>query len=794
MLDLVTSTIEPQTWDSAGGPGSIDFFPYTLDFVVAQTREVHQQLEAFFDRLRRLPWVFHDQPGIRPARVPSVGSLPEDLDFDTLIDLITSTIAPQAWDTVGGPGSIEADVPHVALVLSQTQGVHDEISRLLTLLRRSRYEAVRGGRPWEVSGGDAASGPAAAETPLGDPSEPTRLADFPEPRPAELQALQVRRDPVAGSWTWRRTPLWHGLLVGRADDRGLLVGRAGSETEETITVRRAGYQREFVLPRATVCTDGDAASIAWPGLKLVEYGDYGELLRRALDVQLPWLPHRSNQELARLFDVQVIPADADEGREAKDATVLRFVPAGLAPGEDTCLRIAYSRVDGLPVFWESYLAGKVTGRIHFAERISGETPGWRKAVLQDANGRELVRWELTASDSEPPDLTGGWEDYLHLDRRARTPFLDTQFATALDAIRQFDWARAEELLGRLPGPSARHPLARLLQAWCLENGPRRPSEERVYWRLVDVAQSGTPDLLRLVTPENFPSLTGQERYSILCLQPEDSRSAEDYDRLARAAIAAEKLPDALAHVESALARGSGAGQEDRQRLRVELLLRLGRNRQAVAAADQWAALRHPGPDSLAAMAELVAGFAETDTADKFFGQAMSAAREDALLRYRLLRRWAAVQSGTARCRTLVEAALLQPAGSEQRRECCDALRRELTTAAHAETAAQLAERAAADSALAAELRVCQAELTRDAALAAELVWTLHRAGQLGAGRLAWACRVWNDASQSQRVIDVCEAELRAGHALPPDAIDELAQAYRAADRHQDARRAASGRS
>jgi hypothetical protein len=77
MLDLVTSTIEPQTWDSAGGPGSIDFFPYTLDFVVAQTREVHQQLEAFFDRLRRLPWVFHDQPGIRPARVPSVGSLPE---------------------------------------------------------------------------------------------------------------------------------------------------------------------------------------------------------------------------------------------------------------------------------------------------------------------------------------------------------------------------------------------------------------------------------------------------------------------------------------------------------------------------------------------------------------------------------------------------------------------------------------------------------------------------------------------------------------------------------------------
>lgn len=29
-------------------------------------------------------------------------------DFDTLIDLITSTIAPQSWDTVGGPGAIDS--------------------------------------------------------------------------------------------------------------------------------------------------------------------------------------------------------------------------------------------------------------------------------------------------------------------------------------------------------------------------------------------------------------------------------------------------------------------------------------------------------------------------------------------------------------------------------------------------------------------------------------------------------------------------------------------------------------
>jgi len=57
-------------------------------------------------------------------------------DFDTLIDLITSTIAPQTWDTVGGPGSIEGFPTNLSLVISQTQDVHEEIADLLDQLRR----------------------------------------------------------------------------------------------------------------------------------------------------------------------------------------------------------------------------------------------------------------------------------------------------------------------------------------------------------------------------------------------------------------------------------------------------------------------------------------------------------------------------------------------------------------------------------------------------------------------------------------------------------------------------------
>ena len=61
---------------------------------------------------------------------------PAEPDFDSLIELITTTIAPESWEEVGGPGSI-ADFPTtLSLVVSQTQGVHKQIVDLLDQVRR----------------------------------------------------------------------------------------------------------------------------------------------------------------------------------------------------------------------------------------------------------------------------------------------------------------------------------------------------------------------------------------------------------------------------------------------------------------------------------------------------------------------------------------------------------------------------------------------------------------------------------------------------------------------------------
>ncbi|HEV3416297.1 MAG TPA: hypothetical protein VG056_05775, partial [Pirellulales bacterium] len=57
-------------------------------------------------------------------------------DFDSLIELITSTISPTSWTDSGGTGSIAPFETNLTLVVSQTQEVHEQIADLLQQLRR----------------------------------------------------------------------------------------------------------------------------------------------------------------------------------------------------------------------------------------------------------------------------------------------------------------------------------------------------------------------------------------------------------------------------------------------------------------------------------------------------------------------------------------------------------------------------------------------------------------------------------------------------------------------------------
>jgi general secretion pathway protein D len=69
-----------------------------------------------------------------PFGPPTVGGA--QADFQSLIDLIQNTIAPDTWQDTGGNGAIRPFPTNLSLVISQTQEVHEEIADLLDQLRR----------------------------------------------------------------------------------------------------------------------------------------------------------------------------------------------------------------------------------------------------------------------------------------------------------------------------------------------------------------------------------------------------------------------------------------------------------------------------------------------------------------------------------------------------------------------------------------------------------------------------------------------------------------------------------
>jgi hypothetical protein len=69
---------------------------------------------------------------------------PYGYNYDSLIQVITSTVEPITWDNVGGPGSIEPF--DGMLVITQTQDIHRQILETFTTLRATRLPVIAAAR------------------------------------------------------------------------------------------------------------------------------------------------------------------------------------------------------------------------------------------------------------------------------------------------------------------------------------------------------------------------------------------------------------------------------------------------------------------------------------------------------------------------------------------------------------------------------------------------------------------------------------------------------------------------
>lgn len=69
---------------------------------------------------------------------PRDGVMKEYADYDSLIEVIISSVKPDSWNDVGGPGPVDSFANAGVLVIAQTREVHNQIQGLLQALRRAK--------------------------------------------------------------------------------------------------------------------------------------------------------------------------------------------------------------------------------------------------------------------------------------------------------------------------------------------------------------------------------------------------------------------------------------------------------------------------------------------------------------------------------------------------------------------------------------------------------------------------------------------------------------------------------
>lgn len=132
--DLISSTVEYETWEAVGGPGVMREHRGTL--VVRQTQAVHLEIEKLFAEMRRVAAA--DQAN-RPAKKPAdpnaltlrVYQMPHYPSED-LAKSIPDLVATETWDSAGGKGIVRA--VKGALLVWQTRAVHRQVIDLLNEL------------------------------------------------------------------------------------------------------------------------------------------------------------------------------------------------------------------------------------------------------------------------------------------------------------------------------------------------------------------------------------------------------------------------------------------------------------------------------------------------------------------------------------------------------------------------------------------------------------------------------------------------------------------------------------
>lgn len=757
MIDIITSTVHPTTWDTVGGNGSIVFYDPTLDMVVNQTDDVHEQIELLLAKLRRLP--LPKEPELRAKLVwePTAGGP----DFDSLINLITSCVLPTRWDTVGGNDSIAPVEARNALAISAESDLHDRIGELLIRLRRRRIENL-GLRPfWDCA---AIGRNYSLLSALGNSEGPMASLPWGPPTAESLRALAIRKEPGDGVWSWRRTD-------------------GDQKARHAITLRRNGEKTTFEFTGGAVEIEKGKARIAAHELRVVECGLDAETVRQTLDLWLPWFPHRTNEELAVAFEVSTVPPTAEEKRDS--LVRLRLAPRWpsvdrLRQRSRATIEMVVSAKTGFLVEWTAKIDGSPTARLRFENAAANGSPAWKTITMEHAAGRVVSTWEVVEAAAAPAAKTQ--EDYFAIDVAASSAPIRAVFA----AMGKGDWTGAAAALKPLLAERPNQPF--LLGLWCHAalSDPQIAPREEVLAALRRLAASGSAGFLGLTGRSRLEALSPNERLDVAKAMPADLRSPLDWLNLAQLAADARQPGEVAGCIERALAGGLHEHKRwEAELLRVRSLLDANRAPEAFQRLSAY--IQDPKATATAWLPILQHFVARSAVApsEEILELALSDKRLTGQTRSELLLAQSDLFTGQARRRLRLAAAQALPNGQAMAAFVLGNETEDKCTPAELGELARLADRPE----LRAEFEALQAERTADSREAANLYWKLFRDNRLDSDSMA--LEKFEESKQWNRLIEVAEHFLRAGDDLSGYGMTILADAYEAVGRSDDARRARS---
>ncbi|HEY4312595.1 MAG TPA: hypothetical protein VGN12_24310 [Pirellulales bacterium] len=153
LMNTISSTIQPDSWDDSGGPGSME--PFHNEFlVIAQTQAVHEELEKLLRDARAQ--IKAHSTGTEPLGPnemrPLIYWVPAG-SGEQMAAAIRKVFSPATWKENGGCGEIrvvraaisDGENLHDSLFVLQTEDVHEPLTELLRIWQFRRPLVIGGG-------------------------------------------------------------------------------------------------------------------------------------------------------------------------------------------------------------------------------------------------------------------------------------------------------------------------------------------------------------------------------------------------------------------------------------------------------------------------------------------------------------------------------------------------------------------------------------------------------------------------------------------------------------------------